>query len=46
MSYPGCGGGGSVTGLEGVEMSSCSPTVVTEVSHLVDVEAVQSRPQT
>ena len=46
MSYPGCGGGGSMAGLEGVEMSPRGPAVITEVSHLVDVEAMQARLET
>ena len=33
-------------GLEGVEMSPCSLAVVTQVSHLMDVEGMVTRLQT
>ena len=35
-----------MVGLEGVEMSPCSLAVVTELSHLMDVECVVTRLQT
>ena len=35
-----------MVGLEGVEMSPSSLAVVTEVSHLMDVEGMASRLQT
>ena len=35
-----------MVGPEGVEMSSCCPAVLTEVSQLMDVEAMAARLQT